>query len=38
MWEFNVELIGIEKDTPVPMKPIVIESRGESPQQYGSEW
>jgi hypothetical protein len=38
MWEFNIELTEVEKETPVPMKPIVIESKGESPEQYGGEW
>lgn len=36
MWEFDVDLINIERDAPLPLKPLIIETKGESPDQYGS--
>lgn len=36
MWEFGVELIKIEKNVPLPLKPVIIETKGESPDQYSS--
>lgn len=38
MWEFEIELIKIEKSIPLPMKPVIIEIKGESPEQYGGWW
>ena len=35
MWEFGVELIKIEKNMPLLLKPLIIEIKGESPEQYG---
>jgi len=37
-WEFSVELMGIDKEEPLPLKPIIVEAKGESPQQYRYEW
>ncbi|MDO9535573.1 MAG: hypothetical protein Q7J85_09665 [Bacillota bacterium] len=37
MWEFDIELIQIEKNMPLPLRPIIIETKGESPEQY-SGW
>jgi len=37
-WEFTVELMGIEKEASLPLTPIIVEAKGESPQQYGYEW
>jgi hypothetical protein len=34
-WEFKVELVEYAKSNTLPIKPVVIESRGESPDQYG---
>jgi len=38
MWEFGVELTGIEKEEPLPLKPSIVETKGKSPQQYRSGW
>jgi hypothetical protein len=38
MWEFSVELLGIEKEAPLPLRPITVESKGESPKQYECDW
>lgn len=38
MWEFVVELTGVEKEEPLPLKPIIVEKKGKSPEQYSSEW
>lgn len=37
-WIFDVELIGIDKETPLPQNPVITESKGEAPGQYGEEW
>ena len=37
-WKFDVELIEIDKEAPLPLKPMIIESKGEAPEQYGGEW
>lgn len=37
MWEFSVEVIKIDKDAPLLLKPVIIETKGESPEQY-SNW
>jgi len=37
-WKFNVELIEIDNKAPLPLKPMIIESKGEAPEQYGGEW
>ncbi len=34
MWEFNLELIEIDKEEPLPLHPIITEVKGESPEQY----
>ncbi|HCS11171.1 MAG TPA: hypothetical protein DIV40_06925 [Clostridiales bacterium] len=36
-WEFDIIVISIDKDVPIPVKPEIIESKGESPEQY-PEW
>lgn len=36
MWEFDIELIKIEKNKQLPLNPVIIETKGESPEQYGS--
>ena len=38
MWEFSVELIGIEKGEPLPLRPIIVEVKGESLEQYRHDW
>lgn len=38
MWEFGVELTGIEKEEPLPLKPAIVETKGKSPEQYRSDW
>jgi hypothetical protein len=37
-WKFDVELVGIDKETPFPLKPQIAESKGEAPEQYSGEW
>jgi len=37
-WEFNVELLEINYESPTPLKPMIIESKGKSPQQYHGGW
>ena len=37
-WKFDVELIEIDREAPLPLKPMIIESKGEAPEQYGGEW
>lgn len=37
-WEFNVELIEFDKQAPVLLKPIIVESKGNAPKQYRSGW
>lgn len=37
-WEFNVELLEINEETPIPLKPMIIESKGKSPEQYRGGW
>ena len=37
-WEFNVELVEYDEEAPVPLKPIIIESKGNSPKQYHGGW
>ncbi len=36
MWEFDVKLLEIDRAGPVLLKPEVVESRGDSPEQYPS--
>ncbi|WP_399538164.1 plasmid pRiA4b ORF-3 family protein, partial [uncultured Paenibacillus sp.] len=33
-WRFDVELVHIEEDAPLPLKPTIVESKGEAPEQY----
>jgi len=37
-WRFDVELIEIDKEAPLLLKPMMIESKGIAPDQYGEEW
>jgi len=40
-WQFDIALKEINKDAPIPIKPVIVESKGESPDQYaydGDEW
>lgn len=37
-WEFDVDLINIDKTSPIPLKSQIIDSKGASPEQYGGEW
>lgn len=37
-WEFRVELMGIEKEMPLPLTPMIFETKGKSPHQYRYEW
>ncbi len=37
-WKFDVELMEIDKEAPLPLKPVIIESKGKVPEQYGGEW
>ena len=34
MWEFTVDLVQIDKDLPLLLRPAIIEVKGESPEQY----
>ncbi|HHY71327.1 MAG TPA: plasmid pRiA4b ORF-3 family protein [Thermoanaerobacterales bacterium] len=34
MWEFELNLIKIDKNLPLPLRPIIIEEKGEAPLQY----
>lgn len=36
-WEFDVELLSIDKKSALPIKPVIVEAKGESPEQY-PEW
>lgn len=36
MWEFDIIVIDIDKNVPIPIKPEIIESKGEAPEQYPS--
>jgi hypothetical protein len=36
MWEFTIELTKIDKNAPLPLRPVIIEEKGESPEQYPS--
>ena len=33
-WKFDVELLSIDKDSVLPIKPVIVEAKGESPEQY----
>ncbi|WP_373861703.1 IS1096 element passenger TnpR family protein [Clostridium tagluense] len=33
-WEFNIIVTDIDKNATLPMQPEVIESKGQSPEQY----
>lgn len=37
-WKFDVELVGIDKEAPLPIKPAITGSKGEAPRQYGAGW
>lgn len=37
-WEFNVEIVELDNEAPVPLKPMIIESKGKSPEQYRGGW
>ncbi|MDR3594417.1 IS1096 element passenger TnpR family protein [Clostridium sp.] len=37
-WEFDVELLEYDQEVPVPLKPMIREAKGESPDQYRGEW
>ncbi|GAB1453686.1 hypothetical protein MASR2M47_37420 [Draconibacterium sp.] len=37
-WEFNVLLEKIDKDSPLPLSPIISEKKGKAPEQYGNYW
>ncbi|WP_028309586.1 IS1096 element passenger TnpR family protein [Desulfitibacter alkalitolerans] len=34
MWKFKISLLEIDETGPVPLKPEIIESKGEGPEQY----
>jgi hypothetical protein len=34
-WIFNVDLIKIDQNAPLPLKPLIIKTKGEPPEQYG---
>jgi len=34
-WEFDVQLLQINRDEPLLKKPEVIEEKGKAPRQYG---
>ena len=36
-WEFDIIVTNIDKNIPIPVKPEIIESKGEAPEQY-PEW
>ncbi|WP_373844948.1 plasmid pRiA4b ORF-3 family protein [Clostridium sp.] len=36
-WEFDITIVDIDKNGVLPIKPEIIESKGESPEQY-AEW
>jgi len=38
MWEFDVQLVEILEEDTIVLKPQIIESKGESPEQYPSYW
>ncbi|OOM59766.1 plasmid pRiA4b ORF-3-like protein [Clostridium beijerinckii] len=37
-WKFNVELAEINEEAPVPLKPMIMESKGKSPHQHSGGW
>ena len=37
-WRFDIELIGIDKEVPLLLKPMITETKGKAPEQYGGEW
>lgn len=37
-WEFSVDLEGIDKEGPLPLRPVIIEVKGKAPEQYGDGW
>lgn len=37
-WEFNIELVEYDEESPIILKPEIIESKGKSPEQYGRCW
>ena len=37
MWEFDIIVVSIDKNTPIPVRSEIVESKGESPEQY-PEW
>lgn len=36
--KLNVELLRIDADAPLLLKPVIVESKGPSPEQYGEVW
>ena len=34
MWEFDITVTNIDKNVPIPVKPEIIEIKGEAPEQY----
>ncbi len=37
-WKFDVELVGIDKEALLPLKPAIVELKGKSPDQYNNDW
>lgn len=37
-WKFDVELMEVDNEAPIPIKPIIVEVKGKAPEQYGEEW
>jgi hypothetical protein len=35
-WKFDVTLLEIDKNSPLPLKPVIVEKKGKSPEQYSS--
>ena len=35
--KFNVELMEVDKEASIPIKPIIVEVKGKTPEQYGEE-
>ncbi len=33
-WKFDIQLLSIDKNSVPPIKPIIVETKGESPEQY----
>lgn len=33
-WWFDIKLLKIDKETPPPLQPVIVDRQGESPEQY----